>query len=568
MLICCCFIHKSFSQVPAEGYIIDQQSREPIGYAAVYHPALKTGVIADANGYFRINVRDEQDSLVFSAVGYKQLKQPSQRIILLQPDITTLGTVEVQAHPDLYYFRCIDSCLRVKQVFNGTSRAVYYQTSSIDSQAVEQIEAYYNAALSGYEIRKLEMKAGRLGIRPLHDHFYISFENARAITRLPVREKARYFPMQPLHMTTDQMAKHYTTELLDQYRNASGERLLHLRCLPRNRTGDAFTTEVILNMTRHYIVQIRWKGNTTDQHPFVPFHNDSIKQVEWDLHRTYTLQHDTLFFQHLDFTYTVHYLRKRKLQPDAAFRATTQAVLYAYAPRQPFLLPSFEFEGIQPDEYRKINALGYHEFFWNNHQEYRISERQDFSKFFEDPSVYSTRTVFSKNGPGRGIFEYPYVHWSRNRIRIKSLTGDTVASPRTITTEREQYQLEVKLMAEFDTLNGLRQLRTAVIFDPFFSYWRVDEDSLTQPFVNIFFDLCEVQRRLLQKKFEQRSDPELLTEIQTAYRKWFERFREDFFREVQRGRNISALEKYSGIIEKELVIRNLFLNPGDHLQED
>ena len=92
--------------------------------------------------------------------------------------------------------------------------------------------------------------------------------------------------------------------------------------------------------------------------------------------------------------------------------------------------------------------------------------------------------------------------------------------------------------------------------------------STPLPFVNIFFDLCEVQRRLLQKKYEQRSDPELLTEIQTAYRKWFERFREDFFREVQRGRNISALEKYSGIIEKELVIRNLFLNPGDHLQED
>lgn len=560
------------AQIAVTSKVLDGTSKEEIPYVNVYYPKGATGVITDLSGAFRLSVNAPDDSLFISAVGYKRLKLSAAEIgesILLNRDISEMKTAVIRPADDRYYFQCLDSCRKYPRIFKGEARSVFHQTTAVDSVIVEQLDAYYNAVCNGYELEKLDLKTGKFGLKPHHSNFFISYENAKAITLLPALRKPDYFPLQPLCMSVDQMKKHYFVEVQREYYNEDGDRMLKLHCIPRDKSGAFFFATYTLNRSKGFIAEIELKGKTGHHHPFVPYAGDSLRSIEWNIHKAFQLEKDTLCLRQINFTYSAEYLRLRKTQPDDAFTARTQAILYIYNRQSPFLLPAFNFGTYNPDDFHRMNVYGYNDFFWMHHREFQLTDQQQAIPFYTDPAVVLSQQVFSAASLGRsGLFEHPYLHWSRKRFRIRQAVSDTSKKYNPRIAEREQYELSVQLVAELDTVDGLHRLRTAVVVDPFQSYWRVPEDSLTMPFVNILFDYCEIKRRTLQEKYGQRTDRNVLKEIQSEFYNWFRSFSETYYRDVQRGHTISALEKYAAVVEKELVIRNFHAEPSDVPEQD
>lgn len=567
---CCCA--QLNAGISVRGTIKEQGSGQRIPYANVYYPAMRSGVVADLNGNFSLQVNAESDTLVFTAVGYKRLVIPSSQIndeVFLHPDATELKTVVIRATNDRYYFQLLDSCRKYTKVYKELSKAAFHQTSVIAEQQVEQLDAYYNAVCNGYELENLQLKTGLFGLKPRDGNFFISYENTKAITLLPVLSKPRYFPRQPLCMTVEQMLKNYFAEVDEQYRKENGDLMIRLTCLPKDTGGAFFYATYVVNLQRKCIEEIILKGSTDVHHPFVPNTGDSIARLDWDIHRSYECLNDTLYLQQIYFRYNTSYKRLRPSQPNTSFLVNTTAIIYFYQHGQAFILPSFDFGTLSPGDYSKINAYGFNRTFWSGLQDYRLTDYEQSVKFYNSPGILTDQHAFKQGAFGRsGLFEHPYVHWSRNRIRIRQTVSDTLQKQTPATTEREKYELEVKLFAELDTILGVTFLRTAVVMDPYESYWRLPEDSLAGVFINVFFDHCEIFRQRLESKYANQPHPHDLTAMQKEYRDWFVRFRETYFREVQRGRNSIALERYAAEAEKELVLRQFHSIPGDIPDEE
>ena len=84
------------------------------------------------------------------------------------------------------------------------------------------------------------------------------------------------------------------------------------------------------------------------------------------------------------------------------------------------------------------------------------------------------------------------------------------------------------------------------------------KDSLTDPFINIFFDICEIERQKMQAELDQRQYT--IPEIDKIYSETvaqMDKITYEFLREVQRGHKEQAFRRWNEYVLKELGIDNI-----------
>ena len=110
---------------------------------------------------------------------------------------------------------------------------------------------------------------------------------------------------------------------------------------------------------------------------------------------------------------------------------------------------------------------------------------------------------------------------------------------------------------EFD---GKMNVLTKAIYDPFQSYYYYQPSKKGSAFINMYFDLVEMNRRTLQKDV---SDPNMTKDqIMEAYNRHLkesEVLYSSFFKDVDRLENEPASEEWNALIKNELGIDNLTL---------
>lgn len=91
-----------------------------------------------------------------------------------------------------------------------------------------------------------------------------------------------------------------------------------------------------------------------------------------------------------------------------------------------FLHPLFDFqEGL--DDYRKISAFPYNEFFWENHDEIQLNYADSSNDRFFHDSTTLTNVKFFGNKRHKLQFEHPFIQWSSNRILKRDMVSDTIS---------------------------------------------------------------------------------------------------------------------------------------------
>ncbi len=550
-------------EIIIEGRILDSKTAAPIAYANIYNKRTNKGTISNLDGYFRLSGEGLSDTLVISFLGYQSTllllrDRKTFYEVRLQESAQLLGEVTVTPGDDGPLYDLIRACKNNQLKRPKTSKIYYGLKSYVDETQVELVECFYNGTLAGYDLDALELKTGRFALQPKQKRFFISKESSRAISMLKLLDENAWFPVSPLSLTKPQLKKSYYMDLFKQYRDENRDSIVVLNFVPRDSSGAYFTAQLWINETQKHLMKVELSCLNATRHPFLPlFQTDSINQVALQITRTFAATAGQAHFQHVDFGYKVTYKSRDK----KAYQVATNAVLYAYDFGKAFWLPKFEFTADVIDDFRKINAMPYQAYFWENNEELKLHDQQNQNEqFFNHPNNLTNQTAFSKNAyTPNGILEHPYVFWTRNRL---SFTNQFEANPSTKTAGRpaleKPYHIGIKLFLDVNLLEGELHTTTAAVFDPLISYYRLPVTDTVLCFVNLYFDLMELERQELEAEIRQSDQSiETIERLYEARLAKTETLSSQYFREVERGAKKKEMKKWNDFVEEKLGIDNI-----------
>jgi hypothetical protein len=104
------------------------------------------------------------------------------------------------------------------------------------------------------------------------------------------------------------------------------------------------------------------------------------------------------------------------------------------------------------------------------------------------------------------------------------------------------------------------EITTATILDPYSTFFNFPSDSVSNCFINLYFDLCESYRRKFQLSVSDRSLTEQQIEQQfDAFSDELNQIQKTFLKETARGTRYEGLTKWNEVIRQNLGIDNMQL---------
>lgn len=549
-----------------EGRILNATTKEPVAFANVYNKTLQKGTITNDDGYFRVVTSDIRDSIMVIFIGYQTqiVKLTGQHVfytIYLEESTQLLREIVVTPNDNLYLFDLLMKCKSKASSFQTDAKAYYELKTFRNEQQIELVEGYYNAAIAGYELTGLTLKAGRLAMQPYDNRFFASMESSTAITAMKLLSNNSNFPDSPLELSKREMRKNFDLSLDKKYVDSNTDSIYVISYEPTDTTGLFFKGIVWVNKTNNAILKITLKCLDCKKYPFRPiFPGDTISKVSFAITKTFTTQNGHTVFNHIDFAYIIDYRSRVGEAYAQSYSIKSNAVLYAYDFRHIFLIPTFNVTDDAYSDYRKINAMPYNDFFWRYHDEYRLQDGDNSNElFFTDINSFTNKTIFKSNPLMKSkLFQHPYIQWSEDRVFFRDIAIDTSASSPSADVMADKYNLGVKLFVDINTYHDSTSILSATIFDPYVSFYHLPIDNKTHCFINMYFDLCEIERRKLD--IELKSSMKDVKQFDEIYRQLETRFqfqKTQYLKEVDRGTNVQEMKKWNDHIYQELGINNI-----------
>ncbi|MBK6545420.1 MAG: carboxypeptidase-like regulatory domain-containing protein [Saprospiraceae bacterium] len=556
------------NHIEIEGKILDKETKEPIPFANIYNKSSKKGTISNADGYFRILINEVTDTITISFIGYKEqiikIKADKKNyLIYLEVNILLLNEVTVTPKDNSYLFELVQASKKSISSIERKSKAYYELKSYVDVSQIELVEGYYNIDVKGYSLMNLHLKAGRIALSTNRNSFFVSLESSRALLMLNLFDRNDYFPINPMELSKSKLRKNYYLDLESKYLDGTNDSIYIIDYKPKVTTGLFFNGKIWINKTKNHLIKITLNCANTLKHPFLPLNlMDKISNVSFNITQSFSTSNGQVVFNHTDFIYKTDYVSRIGITEEQKYTVLTKAVLYAYDYENSFNLPFFNFKDFNIGDYQKINAMPYNDFFWTYNDEYRLNDSINTNElFFIDSSSLTNKTLFKSNTFFKyGLFEHPYISWSRNRIKFREILSDTSVTYSTTGFKSEQYKLAVKIYLDINSYRDSTHIITSTIIDPYESYYHLPMNNQTLCFINIYFDLCEIARRELEEKLKaQTNNIYRLKEIYNNFLTQFETKRNEYLKAVEHGTIEKEMIKYNNIVYEILRIDNIEL---------
>jgi Trm5-related predicted tRNA methylase len=120
--------------------------------------------------------------------------------------------------------------------------------------------------------------------------------------------------------------------------------------------------------------------------------------------------------------------------------------------------------------------------------------------------------------------------------------------------------LKAQLFLDINPVKDSVQHYSATIFDVYQTYYNLPEEPFTNCFLNIYFDLFEIERQKMEKIIAKHKFN--LTQFDSLYKLSvanLDKQTSEYTREVERGKNTRALKKWSDYVRTEIGIDNIQL---------
>lgn len=557
--------------------MIDNSSGKALPYAHIY---LKNNpqVLSTTNldGYFEIQAK-VGDTLAVSFMGYKSQNIPIERIkenieVNMSALSFNIPTINIEEESDLLYVLVARS-RKSMAYYTESAKTYYFQESSINGKTNEMIEAYYNAKFKGYDLEELSIKNGRIGLQEHENGYFINMQSSKAIMMHKLILKNNFFPGSPFGSGKRKLKKEYQLDYQNSYETEKGNKIYEISFIPRDDGGRFFRGTLWIDSSTANIQKVEMEAENCQIHPFQSiFPDGKLEQLDLKLRKTFVEIDSKSYPREIDFSYQLKFTGSE----EESFMISSNTLLYAFDYDKQFYLPKISFPIGLDNDYRKINALPYNSAFWMN-KPFQLSDKDgQIESFFRSKSTIRARNAIYQDGSQRkSFFEHPYIIWKGERVRMKDMELEKMPPPLDpkegcVYQENEiivdQYNFNVQLFMDLNLISDSLNYLTSAIFDPYKSYYYIKQDEVSTVFMNIYFDLAEIQSRKLHSKLDGIQD---VQEAEMIYREMMAEFRtisKDYFSEVQRGTKRDALKDWNDEVRKNLGIDNFKIFRLDEIE--
>jgi hypothetical protein len=564
------------------GQLLTADSLTFIPYVSIKNLTLKQATISNEEGYFQLPVFDENDSIVIASFEYETVRFKVENLntfflIYLEPKTKKLDAVTVRPQNQDPLIKLLLSVKNTPQTTTQTAKSYFYLRTYQDTNQIELIEGYYNLTYKGYDITDINLKAGRLGLTAVNDRYFSSHNSVKAIVEMKLLQESDLFMFTPLTINRKKIGEQFHLQLQDRFADENGDSIAVIRYTPKFEDSENFSGTIWLNESQRTAMKIVMECENCKKHPFKPIFplTDSIANINLRITKTFQDQRGRSTFEHVDLAYSLDYFSRKNTDHARNYSISSNAVLFVYDAKHPFVLPYFEIDADLSD-YLKINAYTYNPFFWNTKNEFSMNQQEiENQRYFSSPTTLTNSDFFKTFNNDtlrnsnlirkKGISESQFVHWSPDRIVWRDLRKDSLSLNATSAIIANRYNLEVQFYFDWNNYQDSVNVLTDVIFDPYKSYYHLPIDAYTTCFINMYFDLCEIQRRELQKKFNHlnKKNVSAYFECFYAFQTIAEKERQRFLLEIDRGTNERNLLKWNRYIYEQLNINNVQIFLGN-----
>ncbi len=590
----------SVSQTVIKATIKDSRTKETLAYCNVSIKDTYKGTITNADGVFSISVDISKDVLIFSYLGYETKTVKAEKLInnpvvlLVKKDFVIQEAI-VHAGDDYLYdllIKCREKLLKnkkkqVSKVFyrmetNSKTLSVEYPTDKgvtqnikiidLNEKPVELLECFYNGYLNGTTIEYLLFKNGRTALAA-NENYFMTYNTSKAICEINLTNKNDDFPNIPFQFGKMKMKKKFQLEMKsfdDKSYNISFSSL----------DTSSFSGEVWLEKETFNLLKIHLLIENTYIHPFITIHPtlDTISNVSFNITKTYKTVSDELVPDHVYFNYRFTYNSNREMglkrnHKNIIRAIDSKGIMYFYDYDKPFILPYFDY-CLDVDDYHRMAFIPYNESFWKSNNIIMQTEKQNesFNLLSHNGQLINYREGnygkdFLASLPnGTGLygfyFEAFYSFWSPHKglYPIKKMDQFKTYSKEIISKsiQSDLYNLKAQLLLDITESGDSLICNSYTVFDNPVVYYHLPIKEYTNVFINIFFDICEIERRKMQTKLDSKVHSK--EEIDAIYKeslKNMETTTKLYFYEVNLGDNDKMFRKWNQYVFDNLGLDNI-----------
>lgn len=539
--------------------VINDKDGSPLAYANVYNKRSGIGTPTNEEGYFELPGNKHGDTIVVSYLGFEDyllvLTNRMQKTILLRPSPDQLSEVTVTADNG-YLYDLVLSARKNSTTPTKEAKTYFYLETKVRGEYTEIIEAFYNGTYADFGLHDLQFKKGRVGLKPVGKRYFHSTESSKLFSTHNLFERSTLFPDSPLSIRRGALRKRYRLSLANRF-SENGADVYAISFEPSGAEA-LFSGTVWIDRTNNRIRKVSLSIKNSRVHPFTKIGLIELAGTDMNITRTYSDLDQNPFLDGLDFNYTIRFTDDRGGEHEAFTKAYSKAYDYG----QPFDPPRFSFTKAIHEDYRNIIFTPYDSVFWKGTDEFRFYDRLEQTEDFIFTNRTENNVLFSRREESDQQLQWPYIVWNEGRFKMTQAPESKINPPAYLHKfQTERFQLGIKLYLDVNYVRDAFTYQLLSVLDPAETYYHFYMGQSDQAFLNMSFDLMEIQRRALDAELGQLTQP-TIAELETLYQQYVAQFEKEaltLLRETNRGTNLRAMASWNDYILSRLSIDNLKL---------
>ena len=539
------------AQESLEIILLDKIDNNPISFAHISSENNEISALSNEDGSFSVRLPLQQN-LTITHIQYQPFLLTNKELrdtIFLLPSNYQIEAIEVLAD-DNKAFRFIKKCKKVlkKQNIARSCKSYLSLQTHIDNLPQEFIEGYYNSSQRQGMLHSLDLKAGRIAMAPDSlKRYFVTISNTKAILFHDLLSINSNYPINPF--STNRIRKRYAVASFIE-----SKKDVYIKLVPKVKGPHFFEMEITMDKLSYAPKLIELYIPETNVHPFIPINGkDLIDKMSLRIKNQYTKYNDQLVLELINFENQYRYHDKSRKFEDVR-NISTNAIVFNYKIDEEFLIPLFEYS---PDhnDYRKISFFPFNNALLN---ETRIIDYSSFQKksleYFKTNGfiVNFYDKQWNMNGKQHEFFEENNIIWSKSeRWALKPKSFDINK-----TDIMPPSKVEIQHLIDATKTKDSVQILSRNIIDIFQSKYYLNNEPHEMAYINIAFDLSEIELRKTLSKIENLKDLKEIEQIFQIRKQEWEDYYRTYRRETNYGKNLKNLSKYNEIVLIELGINN------------
>lgn len=542
--------------------IVDTLSLQPIPFASVYTKHNRRGTISNFQGRISLQQLTVDDTLICTNIGFEKQTIPANHLwekdtIWMTPIAQEIDAVMVTAD-DAFLYELVHSVKKTRLFKTLTAKSYFELETFHNQEQLELFQGYYNGTYKGYDVVGGQLKSGRVALAPLGKRVFASLNISKVMNQHQMFAENIYFPTSPFQLKKRKLVKQFKLVLNNKYQS-EGKTIYVIGFTPKQENGHSFSGKVWIDSLSHRALKVQLDIDKAETYPFQAiWRTHALNDVSMQLTKTFGEYNGFSVVQSVDFEYTLNYISS----DEKPMKVNSRAILYAYDYKDQFSPLLFDTEKVPQNDYRLLSVLPYNGNYWTCPNEFSIEDSFGKNTFADHEDQLNQGALFTGGTFGKnsgGFFEHPYVKWNGNRVFFKEIVDSSRFDISAKTTLSEQYKIDVDLVLDISNVCDSQLVTLEAVLDPYESFYSLEMSKIDHCFINIYFDLMEIQRRELLEKINVETKPATIINLYQQQLLAKKEISEIYFREVQRGTKLRALKKWNDIVFTALKIDNFKL---------